>query len=94
MSEDSLPKFFRVATKIIQIMLEDPHVSIDVDVAREVDARSDFYDVLNSSFVASSSEHLMDRVAKMSLPGEQAWIYLLSWSYLNAYSWVPVEAQK
>ena len=55
-------------------------VSIDVDVAREVDARSDFYDVLNSSFVASSSEHLMDRVAKMSLPGEQAWIYLLSWS--------------
>ena len=62
MSEDSLPKFLRISTKFVRIMLDD-----ESSAEKSVDDK--FYDVLNSSFASSSVEHLMDRVSKMSPPG-------------------------
>jgi hypothetical protein len=62
-----MPKFLRISTKIFRIMLDDGRD--DVENVKSVDENK-FYDVLNSTFASSSAEHLMDRVAKMTTPGQ------------------------
>jgi hypothetical protein len=63
MPEESLPKFLRISTKIVRIMF------VDCDVVEVVEKSSDekCYDVLSRSI--NGVEHLMDRVAKLSPPG-------------------------
>ena len=66
MSEESLPKFLRLSTKIVRIMLEDEDID-QIDPSNKVVVGEKTYDVLNCS--SNACEHLMDRVEKLSAPG-------------------------
>ena len=57
---------------------------LDDESSAEKSVDDKFYDVLNSSFASSSVEHLMDRVSKMSPPGNNAICYCKASSVCEA----------